>query len=402
MQRRSGSKVRGVALIEALVALVVMALGMLAVAGIQATMRLNADVARQRTEANRLAQAEMETMRGFLVMDVTAGRLAWDDLVGSQAAPVDIPAANTVFNLTREVGTANEPALKTMRVTVTWADRTGQQQVVVLNSVIAGAEPGLSGLLSVPPAATSIDRPGGRQVSIPVAAKDLGNGTSGFIPAQGAAVAWVFNNTTGVITSVCTVLSGTTNELLTAGDLQSCSSTTAQLLAGVVRFNLFNGAAALSAADSENPPGPPLNLAVLLSLSSTGHASGPACFDNAPPTRLLADTMISASYFCIIFPNGASTWSGITTIVPAAFSDTGLNWTVNTGGSHRVCRYTTAGATDVAVANANHPATYTNVKGNLVNQNFLVIVSTKSCPTDVAANPAIGDFVNSNTLQHQP
>ena len=47
----------------------------------------------------------------------------------------------------------------------------------------------------------------------------------------------------------------------------------------------------------------------------------------------------------------------------------------------------------------------------LGDQNFLVIRAGNfsgtsgaafTCPTDVAANPAGGDFVNSNTLPHQP
>jgi len=40
--------------------------------------------------------------------------------------------------------------------------------------------------------------------------------------------------------------------------------------------------------------------------------------------------------------------------------------------------------------------------GNLTNQNFVVISARKHCPTDVPADPANGDLVNSNTLQHQP
>ena len=38
----------------------------------------------------------------------------------------------------------------------------------------------------------------------------------------------------------------------------------------------------------------------------------------------------------------------------------------------------------------------------LANQNFLIISANNSCPTDVAADPAAGDYVNSNTRQHQP
>jgi len=38
----------------------------------------------------------------------------------------------------------------------------------------------------------------------------------------------------------------------------------------------------------------------------------------------------------------------------------------------------------------------------LINQNFLVVRSEFDCPADVAADPAAGNFVNSNTLLHRP
>ncbi len=394
---------RGVALMEALVAMVVMALGMLAIAGIQATMRLNADVARQRSEANRLAQGEMEALRSFVIMATTPGKLAWDDIITPTPAEreVDLQTANARFVLQRIVTTSASPALKSLSVTVSWVDRTGQRQSVVLNSIIAGAEPGLSGLLSVAPAATAADRPGGRHHTIPSAAKNFGDGTSGFVPAPGATVAWVFNNTTGVITSVCVVQFGQDNTTLTTAALQLCTATTAQLLSGQVRFNHFDGAAALTAADAEDPPGPPLNLNISLSLRHFNqHASGSGCFDNAPTTQVASIGTVSVDYFCIIMPSVSVNWTGSTRISPQAFSDTGVDWSVRNNGSHKVCRYTPS-ATDNAL-NVDHPLEYSDVTGNLINQNFLVIVEAKSCPTDVAANPATGDFVNTNTLQHQP
>jgi Tfp pilus assembly protein PilV len=51
---------RGVSLVEAMVALAVMAFGMLAEVGVQTTLRLNADVAKQRSEATRIAQETLE------------------------------------------------------------------------------------------------------------------------------------------------------------------------------------------------------------------------------------------------------------------------------------------------------------------------------------------------------
>ncbi|MDO9459768.1 MAG: hypothetical protein Q7N95_06590, partial [Alphaproteobacteria bacterium] len=112
----------------------------------------------------------------------------------------------------------------------------------------------------------------------------------------------------------------------------------------------------------------------------------------------------SVAYYCAIYANETKTWSGLSTLVPRAFSDTGALWTVAASGSgpFKVCRYTPAASDDVVVANALHPRNYAGVNTALTSQNFLVIAAANSCPVDVAVNPAAGDFVNSNTLVHQP
>ena len=79
---------RGVSLIEALVALAVMSFGMLGVVGMQATLRYNADVSKQRSEAVRLAQEEVERWRSFSVLAPTAGQLAYQDINTAAAAAV--------------------------------------------------------------------------------------------------------------------------------------------------------------------------------------------------------------------------------------------------------------------------------------------------------------------------
>ncbi len=71
---------RGVSLVEALVALAVMAFGMMAIVGVQSTMRQNADIAKQRSEAVRIAQEAIERWRAYSVLDTTAGRTAYADI----------------------------------------------------------------------------------------------------------------------------------------------------------------------------------------------------------------------------------------------------------------------------------------------------------------------------------
>ena len=238
----------GVSLIEAVVALAVMAFGMLALVGVQATLRSSGDLARQRNEALRVAQETVEDYRNYAALSGTAGKVDFTEIVTVARAAVDFTGTalenrlNTVFYRTVTVPTlGNSAPIKPITVTVDWTDRAGQFQAVELRSVISGLPPELAGSLTLPPARDAWSSPlVGRNRSIPLLAKSLsGTGTSVFMPPQGSAgtVAWVFNNTTGLVTGVCTVAAGSTTNTLTAADVASCSTnTTAQLLSGYVRF----------------------------------------------------------------------------------------------------------------------------------------------------------------------
>ena len=483
-----GAPRRGVSLVEALVAMAVMAFGMLAVMGVQTTLRVNADVAKQRSEATRIAEEEIERLRSFRSVGAAAdAALNWDEVVQQLGLPVAMTAANTTYTLNRRVADPLGSAQKSISVEVTWVDRVGTTQRVVLGDTLAGASPVLSGLLSVPATRTASSQRDNRHPTIPVRAHELGgsSGESVFKPVEGGTIAWTFNDVSGVITRVCVVSDASTSSSLAVADLSSCVATTAQLLSGFVRFNLrglaleFDGdhdrfvvkpiangrvawklrespnrvyrnckvdesdsvteladdgidsdncsdafeflispfnrndilADVLTAADADDPRWPVLPLSMSLGLTSTGHllngaSQAPLCYANSPTGSLTANQsgQYLVEYFCIIFPNTPKTWSGTSVVVPGAFADYGGSanaWTIGTGSTaYRVCRYTQASV--ATTTNADHPLAYDNVSGNLINQNFLVVAGPKACPTDVAANPAAGDLVNTNTLQHQP
>ena len=471
-RRRS---MRGVSLVEALMAMAVMAFGMLSVVGVQTTLRMNADVAKQRSEANRIAEEDIEKLRVFTeaaaVPEYPAATL-WTGIASLPAATPTLTHANTVYTVNRSVTAQANSAQKVVSVEVTWPDRFGVTQSVVLRSVIARAAPALSGLLLLKPSRAAPTSRAGRHPTIPVRAADRGNGESVFKPLEGGTVAWTFSNTTGVISQVCTGQATTsTSASLAVGALSGCSATSAQLLSGNVRFNLSgaskdlgNGrsvikpiaggsvawvidnalqhvvrncpvsAAAttasltaavvtpacalvdqsigpfdalndpsrvLQAIDSDAPAWPALPLGVDLTLSSSGHSGAPLCFSSAPLDSIAANSQVAVEYFCIVYPNAAINWSGRSTLAPLGYSDAGAaTWSPGiVTDSYRVCRYTPSATTTIS---ADHPNYYASVAGNLINQNFLVIAGPKSCPTDVAADPAAGDFVNTNTQQHQP
>lgn len=411
---------RGVSLVEAMVALAIMGFGMLAVVGVQATMRLNADIAKQRSEATRIGQESMEKLRAFMVIDTAPGATAFADIANAGPTNVGGLTTNTTYRLSQTVVDYTNPPSKALTVTVAWNDRTDQSQQVVLRSVIAAAAPALSGTLAVRPGAAAggpVRRPFSRHPTIPVQARDFGTGRSAFVPPWQSRYVFVFNNITGVITGVCDfgfTAAGLSNDTITTTDVASCDNNTqAQLLSGFVRFWRDSGGPNLTAADVEDPVGPALRLRMRLTLTSSGHPSGSFCIDDASgtSTELFNQTLAFATYFCVIRSNTPALWSG-TTEIEAQDTSTisgNIDWLISDDSSgsssdpkFRICRYTPATSDSDPVANRDHPRNYVDVSGNLTNQNFVTIPRNKTCPTDVAANPAAGDLVNSNTLQHQP
>lgn len=397
---------RGVSLIEAVVAMGVMAFGMMAVVGLQVTLRANSDIAKQRSEAVRIAQESLEDWRAFSAIPHTAGVWAYDDI--SPDGPTAIPDPNhyynTTYQRTRSVVVQASPPVKTLFVTVTWADRTGAQQSVQLNTFIAGVLPEVAGSLALPFSLGPGRQPSGRNPSIPPTAKNLGDGRSGFVPPQpgGGTVAWVFSNTTGLIVGVCAAAGVANSSLLTSAIADSCVATKAQLLSGFVSF--ASTAAQPNAAQAQVPSGLPLNLHLSLAGITSGAVPVPgwACFDDgttvsAPP---IAGTAVS--YFCAITSGVNGKWAGRSRIDPLVG---GWSIAANGAGNYKICRYTTlADDGSAASKNSDHPLDYTEPPDPLLqfyaltNQNFLVISALHVCPTDVAA---AGDFVNSNTRLHQ-
>lgn len=232
---------RGVSLVEALVALAVMAFGMLALVGVQATMRLNSDVAKQRGEATRIATEEIEKLRGFETIAVVVNEAAYASYDGMASGTPAYAAAggigNTTYTITRTVITAAGLPHKSVAVQVSWTDRSDQAQSVTLETAISGTNPALAGLLAVLPTASATNQRGGRHPSIPPVAVDLGDRRSAFKPFDSGTVAWIFDNVTGLITSRCTGI-GTAQASITLTDLTTCGTPiNGRLLAGEVSFN---------------------------------------------------------------------------------------------------------------------------------------------------------------------
>lgn len=447
----------GVTLIEAMVALVVMSFGMIALVGLMGNLRLSTDLAKQRGEAVRLAQSELERLRSFsalesddpTVVSFEDSTKALDSIT-EKTYSVSPANSNTTFTVARQVApviVAGIEVARSVRVIVTWMDRTGKEgsvaeagtpQSVTLDTVIARVDPSFSGSLSVNAPEGGTRQPGNRNPAIPVGAVDLDKKKSAFRPSASKEAVWVFNNATGVIVSTCTVPTGTA---LTPADLAAavCSDTTAYLLSGTVRFSNSSPANPTAPEASPFKFGVAINEGVYKVLrvyagtrNPARDASGALVWDTYTATPVIPkpedakswvtytllpkvedkDCVIDipgterfANYFCLVKPDDSSPtkWSGRVELT---------GFTIGTTASeYRVCRYTAdyngngtpyVKAGDYIIDNYEHPDVYVDVVGSLARQNFLVVKGDVDCPTAPAVDASTGVFVDYSTKQHQP
>ena len=373
---------RGIGLIEALVAFLVLSLGMLAMTRVQSDMRAHAELARQRTEAVRIAQQEIETLRAYSVLTASAGARSFDQIANASATIDSI--GPTRFELARQVGALADGQAASVALTVHWNDRRGETQHTTLSSVIARSAPALGAALLSAPSGVPVLGAFGRSPRIPLVAKDLGDGRSAFKPANVGSVAIVQDNHSGQVVARCSGLTATlATAALTSADLTNCDMTIGLLLSGTVRF----------------AQGSPLPFEIALALAGSSYPQAPQC-----TTTPIESGDPRALYHCVVYPAASGTsagrWSGEATIVP-------IGWRIGlTTDDRRVCRFSSdldgSGAID---RNVEHPADYTGVDSALAQQNFLVIAGTDSCPTAPPTRiegDAADVYADLGTVQHQP
>ena len=381
---------RGIGLMEALIALLVLSLGALTVSRLQTHLRLGSDIARQRAEAVRLGQEDIETLRAFSVISASdAASGAARTYAGITSAQTDVDAStgyatNTRYTVSRQIVAAGALAAKSAVVTVGWTDRAGDAQKIVLTSVITAHDPAHGGALAIAPVGVYARGAFARSSRVPLTARDLGNGSSVFKPTASSTVAFVFDNTSARVTARCSGVDPliATRDLGPA-QLTNCAGISAQMLSGSVRFSQASPPDA--ARGNDLPPA----FSVVLGLTGGSYAGTPECSVETVQTEA-GDRF--ASYHCVVLPLANGRWSGRSTIAP-------IGWSIGNGTNDRkVCRYSAdldgSGAID---SNEEHPAAYSGVEHSLANQNFLVIKGLEACPA--GSSPA---FVDLSTALHQP
>lgn len=211
---RMSSSVRGFSLIEALVALLVVAFGMMGIAAFHFTLSRSADLAKQRTEATRIAEREIDRLRSFVQTapdgNTADGRLTYaEDLAVGTVNLAQVQGENATFRPQRVISlptgavpTAGE-TYRWVTMIVNWLDRTGTDQQVALSTTISSNGVADLGPLGAGRNAGNTLRPKNRNINIPYPAVNLaGNLQSAFIPPPGNVI-YVFNNVTGNVVASC-------------------------------------------------------------------------------------------------------------------------------------------------------------------------------------------------------
>lgn len=383
---RRAPRQRGFTLIEAMIALVIIAFGLLALAGMQIMLSRNADVAKQRTEAMRLAQERMEVMRAYVsIAPVPAvppapPPLAWETLATAMSDPLNpltSTFSNTIFSRSWFVGGTAADAMRPVSVTVDWTDRAGEPQSVTLTSVIANTDPTRVGALGLAlPTTVKFKYPQNRNINIPAAALELDEGKKSVYQFK-PDLAVVFNNTTGLVVERCnTIVSDSTYTSGTAG----CIPFKAAIVSGFVTGAVLPAGVPAAGATPVLPTG--VNTSALTGWNMSEAIS---CVYAIAKDQNSAANLANAHYYLCVIPLMTSGgWSG----------------TVRLGGiditqSYKVCRVQFDLATGLNPDQRNVQP-YTNVQISLDNQNYFIDNSLGP-----ACTPPTPPFTGATLVLHQ-
>lgn len=137
-QTRINRKSLGFSLIEVLVSMAVVALGLLAVLGVQTKLIDSSGETKAKAEAVALAQARLEEIRNYTHTYQTEADFN-ANFVGNRNAAEEVPGVNALYTIS-EARVVNGDT-KQVTVNVTWTDRDGASQTVSLDTRLGWESP---------------------------------------------------------------------------------------------------------------------------------------------------------------------------------------------------------------------------------------------------------------------
>ncbi|WP_462320963.1 prepilin-type N-terminal cleavage/methylation domain-containing protein [Halochromatium sp.] len=163
---KTGPSIRGFSLVEALIAAVILGVGLIGLAKLQTIIMGSSGLSQQRNEAAQIAQDKIEYYRGYSSLPTTPGQLAYADIVDSTSTEtltgvntrysrswttVECCFDNTGAPICPAASCASMMRFKQLAVTVAWTDKTNEEHSVVLRTIIGKLDPNLdAGLVSSP------------------------------------------------------------------------------------------------------------------------------------------------------------------------------------------------------------------------------------------------------------
>lgn len=389
--------IAGLGLIEALLASLLLSVGMVLLLKSQATLREHSDFSRERAAAAVLAEAQVERLRarssGFPASAGAGAEPGGEGFVEAGSSETDktwpLDLDNSHYLVHQRISAAESGFLEDLDLQLRWQDRFGQWQLLHWPARLGTADPTLALLALSPQTSGGVARVLGRHAAVPANARELSPGWRVFQPDPGHSVAWLLEARTGLVQGLCE-LGGRSVDDLRAADMADCKSRMvgggALLLSGLIRFDLSDA----PDADAPRSSAMPAELKLLLSEARASPAP-PQCASNAGSA--VARALAAVSYHCLIYPRSRDQrWTGRSELTGAA-ADLRL---------YRVCRYSADHDHDGHVNNAEHPALYQDVEGPLTQQNFLVIRAGLPCPAGLPEDPTVGRLLDTGTVSHQP
>jgi type II secretory pathway pseudopilin PulG len=353
---------KGFSIIEALIGFAIFSIGFIALATIQSNLAYHSDIAKQKTEAIRFAQNEIEALRNF--SEITGTTDSWNSLTStstpilrdSYSLPNKTISINTVFNIQRSIDSDINKTFRLVSAVISWPDRKGITQSMTLASIVSKSSSIDSAYLNFPlPQNTFLKRPKSRNINIPISATDLGNGSSAFQLSANYAI--IFNDASGYIIKKCNTV---ITSLEQTNDTQKCTNYNAYLLAGYI-----------TADNDSSLTGLGINTA---SITNWDNSNGKliSCIYQ-PALNQNTQTAIPKTYYyiCVIPSLTNQGWSGKVMIggIPVGSNQT-----------FKVCRFqypTETGANN----NQRNVQPYTNVTESIDNQNYFIDTkSSSNCP----------------------
>jgi type IV pilus modification protein PilV len=400
MSNTPGRRHRGVALLEALVAMLIMTIGVLSLASMQTTINRYSNEAKLRSDATRLAEQKIEQLRSYTGIASTvigqgvtsATAVNWDSLAGGEET---VSSTNATYTRTWTISGAIADPMRTVQVSMAWLNRVGESESLALRSVISQTDPADSGYLAFPlPLNTNLKRPKDRNLDIPVRAVDLGNGQSGLRYGTGGQYL-VFSNVSGDVVKICTPpslnASSTDAQIvaaLTSGNagVSSCTTISGFIVAGFIKRGS-------SVSDTDwNAVKDSVGVNTALVTRNAAGTDAISCnvqdATNQNTGTLIADWK---SYICVIplsapspalTTNGPYNWSGRILISGPS--------TWRGSAKYFICRFeytATATFTDPNLRNAQNP-NYQNVNKSIDQQNYLLGTSANTTDTSAPSCPS--------------